>query len=270
MRSWLVGLVMLVPAAATAGSEGADAEIAAQAERAFRQGVESKTRLLEARKHFADTADLCLELHRRGIRSADLYRNLGNAAVLADRWPEAIWAYHVGLKLYPNDAELHAQLAFVRGKVLYPASGKGQPEPDYWPVWLYRPTVLELSTIAAFFYALTWIGAAAAVFRRATRIYLATAIALLVAVASGLALWHALEQADLDRQAPLVIVAENTPLYRGNGTSYPPHPDMPILPRGMEVRQQHRRGTWLQIRLTSGEIGWLPRSRVLVVEPWIE
>jgi hypothetical protein len=267
MRSCLIGLAVFLPAVALADGERSDAEVAAQAERAFRQGVESKTRLLEARKHFADAADLCLELHRRGVRSPDLYRNLGNAAVLADRWPEAIRAYHVGLKLDPNDRDLHAQLAFVRGKTLYPASGKGQLEPDNWLASVYRPTMLELSAIAAFFYVLTWICAAFAFFRRTARLYVATALAACVAILSGAALWQTREQADLDHRTPLVIVAENTPLYRGNGSSYPPHPEAPTLPRGMEVRQQHRRGNWLQVRLTSGEIGWLPRERVLIVEP---
>jgi hypothetical protein len=267
MRAWLVGLAVFMPAVALADGERSDAEVAAQAERAFRQGVESKTRLLEARKHFGDAADHCLELHRRGVRSPALYRNLGNAALLADRWPEAIWAFHIGLKLDPNDRELREHLAFVRGKTLYSASGQAQPEPDIWPAPLYRPTLLELTVLSAFSYVLTWIGVAFAFLRRTSRIYVATALAVLVAVAAGIAFWHTLEQADLDRRTPLVIVAENTPLYRGNGTSYPQHPEQPTLPRGMEVRQQHRRGNWLQVRLTSGEIGWLPRSRVLIVEP---
>ena len=267
MRTWLVGLALIFPAMVCAGDDRAVAEIATQAERAFRQGVESKTRLLDAGKHFGASADLCLELHRRGVRSPALYRNLANAAALADRWPEAGWACHVGLKLDPNDRELREQLAFVRGKTLYPASGKGQPEPDNWPLWLHRPGMLELVVGAAVFYLFAWIGAAFAFVRPSFRMCLATACTGLIAGASGITLWHERECAELDRRSPLVIVAENTPLYRGNGTSYPHHPDVPLLPRGMEVRQQHRRGNWLQVRLTSGEIGWLPVQRVLIVEP---
>jgi hypothetical protein len=256
-----------MPAVALADGEHSNAEVSARADQAFRRGVESKTRLLEARTHFAEAADSCLELHRRGVRNPALYRNLGNAAVLADRWPEAIWAYHIGLKLDPNDGELRSHLAFVRGKTLYPASGKGQPEPDNWPPTLYRPTTLELAAIAGVFYVLAWTLGACAYLRRTPRLYVATTLAIVVAVFACIAFWRAVEQAEVDRRTPLVIVAENTPLYRGNGASYPPHPEAPILPRGMEVRQQHRRGNWLQVRLSSGEIGWLPRSRVLIVEP---
>jgi hypothetical protein len=267
MRAWLVVLASFMPAVAWADGEQSDAEVAAQAATAFQRGVECKTRLLEARKHFGEAADACTELHRRGVRSPALYRNLGNAAVLADRWPEAIWAYHVGLTLNPNDPELGEHLAFVRGKTLYPASGKGQPEPEIWPVWLYRPTMFEFAAIAGVSYLFAWLSGMFAILRRTSRSYVVTTLAALLAVTSGIVFGQALDKAEADRRTPLVIVAENTPFYRGNGTSYPQHPDLPILPRGMEVRQQHRRGNWLQVRLTSGEIGWLPRNRVLIVEP---
>jgi len=103
----------------------------AEAESAFEKGIENKGRLLVARKHFSDSTDAYLKLHRSGsVRSPQLYRNLGNAAVLADRWPIAIWAYHVGLKLDPNESHLREQLAFVRGKVTYSPKGQGRPEPD--------------------------------------------------------------------------------------------------------------------------------------------
>jgi hypothetical protein len=35
----------------------------------------------------------------------------------------------------------------------------------------------------------------------------------------------------------------------------------------MEAQQIHRRGHWLQIRLSTGEVGWVPASNLLVVEP---
>jgi hypothetical protein len=103
-----------LPATAHAqASTESDAEVLAQAETAFRLGVENKTRILQARTHFYLATDAYLELHRRGVRSPALYLNLGNAAVLADRWPEAVWAYHVGLKLDPNHAGLREHLAFA-------------------------------------------------------------------------------------------------------------------------------------------------------------
>ena len=268
MRALIV--VAFLVAAWTPAFARTNEEIATHAEAAFRQGVENKERFLVARKHFSAATDAYLELHQRGVRNPKLYLNLGNAAALADRWPVAIWAYHAGLKLDPDDGALRDHLAFVRGKVSYPASGLGRPEPDYWPMWLHRPSIRELFGISVISYVIAWVAATCTFFRRTARLFALTLVALAVASASGVGLWYELQQAEFDRATPLVIVAENTPLYRGNGPSYPPHAELPFLPRGMEVRQLHRRGGWLQVRLSSGEIGWLPLERVLVVEPCIE
>ena len=269
MRELIVaGLVVMLPCLTLAQSSvRANVGIVATAKSAFQQGVDNQTRFLLARKHFSEATDAYLELHNGGVRSPSLYLNLGNAATLADRWPLAIWAYQVGLQLDPSNRDLRDHLGFVRNKVLYPASGLGGLDADVWPMWLPRPTLRELWGVAVFSYVLAWMGGTCAFLRRSPRLLALAAFAMVIAAASVIGLWSEVRQAEIDRATPLVIIAENTPLYRGNGMSYPLHPDLPTLPRGMEVRQLHRRGVWLQIRLSSGEIGWLPLDRALVVEP---
>ena len=157
-----------------------------------------------ARQHFSQAADRYLELHERGVRNAELYRSLGNAALLADRWPEAIWAYQLGLELDPNDAGLRDGLAFARVKVLYPPGGEGRLDPDSWPAWLHRPTRLGLFFAFAGCYALAclagtcaWLGSRASLF--------AAMILGLAALAAGAGLWQAERRArnrprDADRR----------------------------------------------------------------------
>jgi hypothetical protein len=241
-----------------------------EAEAAFDRGLENRSHLLVARKHFSEATDVYLKVKPLVIRTPQLYRNLGNAAVLADRWPVAIWAYQTGLKLDPNDSRMRDQLAFVRGKVLYSAKGQGRPEPDLWPGWLHRPTRVELLGLLFFLYVWQWIAISYWLVKRSTKSVLflvaVTVVALLVCV--GLRYeWHQLK---VDRDTPLVVLVENSDFYRGNAASYPKHADLPFLPRGLEARQLHRRGDWLQIRLTTGEVGWVPAGNVLVVEPPIE
>lgn len=255
--------------AATASAQSND-EILAEAAAAFGQGVEHKDRLLQARQDFARATDSFLELHRRGFRSAALYRNLGNAALLADRWPEAIWAYHMGLALDPNDAVLREHLAFARSKIIYPAAGQGRPPLDVWPAWLPRPTLGGLFSVFAISYLVAVLSGAAAIARHRMVLFVLAGAFLLLAIATGMAAGVIREQQNADRAAPLVIVQGNTPLYLGNGPSYPQHAAVPMLPRGLEARIVHRRGDWLQVRLSSGEVGWLPRGQVLIVESAIE
>ena len=269
MRPWMI--VCLLGAAALPSfahaSSPSDEEISVRAAAAFQQGVEHKTQILEARKYFSEATDLYHELHRRGVRSPALYLNLGNAAVLANRWPLAVWAYHAGLKLDPNDRALRAHLVFVRAKVNYPPAGQGRLDAETWPTWLHRPTLYELSLVGISSYMLAWLAATCAFLTRKPRLYLATMAMVGVLLVAGMGGWHELHQIETDRQTPLVVLTANAEFYRGNGVSYPQHPVLPILPRGLELRQLHRRGQWLQIRLTTGEVGWVPISSALVVEP---
>jgi hypothetical protein len=242
-------------------------DLLADARAAFRRGLSSKNKLLQSRKDFSQASDAYLQLHERGIRNPALYRNLGNAALLADRFPVAIWAYQSGLQLDTNDRVMRDHLALARRKVMLPNGGQGRPDPDAWLAWLHRPTQMELSITLAVAYALAWLTGTIAVFARNGWLALMTLTLTLLAIAAAVALQYQSARADLERRTPLVVIVDNTPLYRGNGASYPHHPGVPTLPRGLEARRIHERGAWLQIRLSTGEIGWLPRNRVLVVEP---
>jgi hypothetical protein len=271
MRACLIAgllIVIVAPALHAQSTPRTDEEILAQAEAAFQRGVDNKSRFLLARRHFAEAASLYRELHRRGVRSPALYRSLGNAALLADRWPEAIWAYHLGLALDPNDAAMREHLAFARAKVLYPPSGEGRLDADTWPAWLHRPTRFELFCVFVAAYSLAWLAGTCAWLGSGRMVAVGALVAgLALLIGAGGWLWHADRQADIDRATPLVVIAENSAFYQGNAASYPQHASLPLLPRGMEARQIHVRGSWLQIRLSTGEVGWLPRRQVLVVEP---
>jgi hypothetical protein len=267
MRARLIAcLVMVIALPVSAVEPASNEEIAAWTDAAFAKGVEHKTHIFEAPKHFAEAANGYRKLHDRRVRSPALYANFGNAAVLANRWPEAIWAYQLGLKLDPNDAAMREHLAFARAKVIYPPAGQGRLAADTWPIWLHRPTVNELWIIAGLSYIMACLGATIAFFRRTPWPILLTVTFAAAAIVAGMGLWYEERQAEIDRQTPVVVLTSNTEFYRGNGVSYPQHPVLPVLPRGLEVRQLHRRGQWLQVRLTTGEIGWVSRSQCLVVE----
>jgi len=268
MRAWLGSLLLLVfGMSASAQSVKSDAQVLAEANAAFDQGVQERTLLLKARRQFALAADGYHELHHRGIRSAALYANLAHAAALADRKAEALWACHLGLRLDPNHSRLRNHLTIMRGKVLYPAALQGRLDADAWPPWLHRPTLYELNCISVLAYSLACLLGSFAFARSSQNWTWAAFASLLIAAIAGVGVWHEWRRAEIDRDTPLVIIAENTPLYRGNAFSYPHHPALATLYTGMEVRQIHRRGQWLNVRLTTGEVGWLPRSSVLIVEP---
>jgi hypothetical protein len=246
----------------------ADQQRAESARRDFREGIDRLRSVAESRRLFGQAAQGFQELHKQGVRSPALYRALGNAEALAGRLPQAIWAYHCGLQLDANDRALRTHLDYARSLINYPAGSRGRPGADIWPLWLHRPTSGQWLALALAAYGLTWIAGGWWYVQRRTLSLVVTLGFFTVAVAAGSGHLLAAGQAEYDRDHPLVIVAaERTTLHKGNGTSYPLHDDMPRLPPGLEARRLHQRGGWLHVQVSTGELGWLPADRVLVVQP---
>ncbi len=255
----LAGLGLLAHPAA------ASEESLTRAQEHFRRGVEKLRSIAESRRLFADAADELEQLHKQGARSAAFYLALGNAEALAGRWPRAIWAYDCGLQLDPNDRSLREHRDYSRTLVNYPPDGRGRPAADLWPDWLHRPSAGERLSAAAIAYSLAWLAAGWCYVRRRPLPLIAMIGLGAAALVAGAGWYLDVQKAEYDEMRPFAVVAaDNTPLYRGNGPNYPLSAEVPNLPAGMEVRVLHKRGAWLQVRLATGEMGWLMRSRVLV------
>jgi tetratricopeptide (TPR) repeat protein len=202
----------------------------------------------------------------RSYRNADLYRNLGNASLLADDIPQAILAYRRGLTLAPNDWVMREHLAHARAQVAYPQGDLGHPPADSLPPWL--PRLGSGPCLAGGL--LAYLGGCVALTRwfmtRHRRLFVLGVILLAAGVLGvGLGGWLAWGEREESRH-PLVVVAQDNVLLRsGNGLSYPARYDA-ALNRGVEARLVLRRDDWLKVEFGGGETGWLPRSAVLVDE----
>jgi hypothetical protein len=65
-----------------------------------------------------------------------------------------------------------------------------------------------------------------------------------------------------NRSEPIIVVAKDTILHRGNGGDYPARV-AGSLPPGAEVRRLCERHGWLQVELANGVVGWLPLNSVV-------
>jgi hypothetical protein len=263
-----LGPILSVALLAAAASEPAEldaAELAARAEAAFAEGVRLRDDGEQARPHFRQAAAGLDELNRRGVRNPALFRSLGNAHLLADELPQAILAYRRGLRLAPGDASLQAGLAAARERVEYaPGSSLGKPMPEDHPPWLPRPSPRTLFLSAAGLYGAGWLCLGRWLMARRGRTLFLGLLALAGAAALGVGLVVLVRGERAEAVAPLVVVAaDGVPLRLGDGPSYPSRFDAP-LNRGVEARLRVERDGWLQIELSGGEIGWVPRDRVLI------
>lgn len=260
-------LVLIVGTIGIANNPDAE-RLAEQAEAEFRAALAAPASSAEARSHFQTAAKHYQALAARGSPSAALYRNFGNAALLAGDLPEAILAYQQGLQRAPNDLGLRTGLAAARAQVIYrEESPLGRPMDELRPPWVPTIPLRGKLFLGIAIYTLSWFALVRwRMVRR--RGYRWGALAGLVVVALlGVAIGWDLSAMAEERRHPLVVIADDGVLLRkGNGLRYPRAFETP-LNRGVEARALVRRGDWLQIQLSAGEIGWVPRRYVLEAGP---
>jgi hypothetical protein len=256
------------PAQTLAGASGSRVELLQQAAAAFQAGVNLRDQPDKARPLFREAASCYEELRRCGAANVDLYRDQGNAQLLAGDLPGAILSYRRGLRLAPADLDSRANLAYAREQIAFRSpEDLGRPPEENRPPWL--PYLPQRQRVLLFFcsYSFGWLGIVRwrMVRRAAPWRFGLTAFALASILAASLAV-----EAWSDRQEslhPLVVVAKHgVPLRKGNGVLYPPRFGTP-LHRGVEARLRFERGGWLQIELAGGQIGWIPRADALLDRP---
>jgi hypothetical protein len=279
----VIGLFLAVPLDPTA--LWSDERLLAQAETAYREAPKAPPRSLASHQHFARAARLFEGLRNRGVNNAPLYVNLAQSYLLAEDIPNAILACRRGLRLDAGHATLRRLLEEARNQVDYPSYGPfAKPPTDDWPPWLPRLSSRTRLLLAGLAYLL-----ACVLFTRWRMIrrgewlgFAIVALALAVLLGAGLALEE--KQRRWEKTHPLVVVAsdENVVLHKGNGMKYPcynatarkweevgdgiPPTATPLKP-GVEAHVRFDKGDWLQIELTSGEVGWVRRSEVVVDDP---
>jgi hypothetical protein len=245
-----------------------DREILERAEAEFQEGVHLRQARDQAQPHFRNAAGYFEVLRQRGVYNPALYRNLGNAYLLADDLPRSILSYRRGLLLAPNDPELRDSLAEARERVAYPVSGDlGRPRSDDRPPWLPHLHSNWLMVAAVACYIFGCLGMTRWRMVRRGRLLTLGMIALLMAgVLAGWMLLRSEERRESEEHPLVVMSRDGVLLRRGNGAAFPPRYDTPVN-RGVEGRLLFERGGWVQIELSGGEIGWMPRQAVLVDAP---
>lgn len=266
-----VALVVMFAVAAvgdnTMAPASTETEILRRAEQEFLQGVEMRNSRDKAVPHFQVSVKYFEELRRRGIRNPGLYRDLGNASLLANDLPRAILSYRRGLQLDPTDLFLQAGLNEARSRVVYATTGGfGRPPADQ-PLWLSRYGSEPWFFGAMVCYALGCLAATRWLMTRGVWLILPALVALAAAAALTALIVFATQSERRAREQPLAVIADDGVLLRkGDGRAFPARYDAP-LNKGVEVRRLFQRGDWSQVELSGGEVGWVRNDALLVEDP---
>lgn len=199
-----------------------------------------------------------------GIRNADLYVNLGNAAMGAERLGPAILAYRRALLLDPDHHRARQNLAHARTLLpdWVPCPEEGGLLDTFF-AWSGRLSLAEYQTLAAVAFLVTAALIAAAIRWRQP-------VLRNLAVLPGLA-WILLLGAiafltfGSEDDGAVLILPEVVARSADSAGASPRFPQP--LPGGTEVHVLETREQWTRVRLFDGRDAWLPRSAMEMIVP---
>lgn len=197
-----------------------------------------------------------------GVANADLYVNMGNAALQCEQMGQAVLAYRHALVIEPGHRRAHENLNYARHML---------------PDWVPRPQTRTL--LDTFFF---WHQTISRSGRNLMASLCFSAAAILMAIAirwkrnwarntavlavvvwaalTGLSLWERWHTTN--NQA--VITASQVVVRSADSIGAPPRFAEP-LPAGTEVEVTDQRQSWAHVRLANGRDGWIRTSSFMLV-----
>ena len=212
---------------------------------------------LYAEGKFADAASAYKKILESGAISPALFFNDANAEFKAGHLGKAIAAYRQAELLAPRDAELRANLAFVRNQV----QGATLRESS-WQNWVNSLSLNESTVLTA---ALFWLTLALLAIRQlrpalAPKLSGLTRLAAAVTIFSGAVL--ALQAANhFNQSVAVVMVAEAT----ARSGPFDEAQTAFTAKDGAELSILDRHDDWVQVQSAAGKTGWLSRKQVAVL-----
>jgi tetratricopeptide (TPR) repeat protein len=265
MRAEATRSVALAAALVWLTAAGADANeptaLVEEAVAAYTQALNTEERDLRL-EEFRRAERLFARAATAGVRNADLYTNLGNAALQAEHLGRAVLAFRRALLVDP--AQPRALQNLVHARSLLP---EWVPRPEagglldtffFWHRTI--PRAQRATAAAACFAAAGVLLAAALRFRQAA---LRNA-ALLPALAWSVLLGSVWMDPVGEARTEVVVTADET-VARAADSALAPSAFPQPLPDGVEVRIVERRLPWLRVRLANGRDAWVSESSVTSV-----
>ena len=212
---------------------------------------------LYAQGKFAEAAGIYGKILQSGTQSSAVLFNYANAEFKSGHLGKAIAAYQQAGQLSPRDAELRANLAFVRNQV----QGVSRHE-SIWQNWFNSLTLNEGTLLTAF---LLWVTLGLLALRQLRPAWVPklrgpTRFLVVLTILSGSVL--ALQATShFQSWVAVVITAEATARsgpFDDAQSSFTVHD-------GAELSVLDRRDGWVQISNGTGKSGWLPVKQVELV-----
>ena len=212
---------------------------------------------LYAEGKFPDAAGAYEKILQTGAQSPALLFNAGNAEFKSGHLGQAIAGYQKAALLSPRDAEVRANLAFVRNQVQGATLHEGR-----WQNWVGSLTLNEGAQLTAVFFWLTFALLIAGQIRPALapRLRSVTRLAVVLTICSGTML--GLQAANhFSKQIAVVISAGAT----ARSGPFDEAQSAFTAQDGAELSVLDRHDNWIQVADGTGKTGWLPAKQVEIL-----
>ena len=212
---------------------------------------------LYAEGKFGDAATAYEKILQTGGQSSALLFNYANAEFKCGHLGKAVAAYQQAAQLSPRDAELRANLAFVRNQV--PGATLRESR---WQNWVGMLTLNEGAMLTA---VLLWLMFALLIARQlrpalAAKLRTLTRVSVILTVFSATVL--GLQAANHFYSRTAVVIADNATARSGPfddaQSAFTAHD-------GVELSVLDRREDWVQVADGAGKSGWLPAKQVEIL-----
>ena len=246
-------VVMLVALFSGIGLTNADSELAASKDATFRRGNDAYFH-----GKFKEAIDAYEQVAALGVRSADLYYNLGNAYLKADQLGPAMFNYERALELDPAQEDAQFNLKAAREAARKKGEDKlvGAEAAPLWQRVVQPYTVGAIGWLFLGLYTTLFLLLIALHFVPPgfLRVGLWAGFAFLV-IGSGLAgalLAGRLYLADRVEQA--IVLPDSLQVKEGPDPNYQA---MFSVHAGLRVRITEKEQDWVRVRLANGLEGWV-------------
>lgn len=261
----------------------------AEANQLYRQAQDLKpTDAFASSQAFLRCAEKYQLLVDSGIRNAELYRNLGNAYLQADKLGMALANYHRCLNLKPGDPTATDNLRFAEQRIVasnsrmvashsksappLPAISGGNSLPlaeSILQPWvqavaslsrLVRPAVL--AGIAMLFSSLFW----ATLVARLVGFPIKYRYAAILIAPAVLSIAVVVTRQYIENVPSGIIISQDAVLRLSDGHQFDAVTGE-VLPEGIRVWILGQRNNWVQVNVLADQQGWLPADDLEVIGP---